>query len=101
MAHITFDLATHADEAALRRILRASPMPGSISVTFEREPDYFRASTIEGTFHQTIVARDSATGEIIGMGTRSVRPEATSCIQMSPPCWKTMRPSPIDGQRTS
>jgi len=74
MPSIIFDLATEADDAALRQLLRDTPMPGSISVTFEREPSYFVASAVEGDFHQTIVARETETGQVAGMGSRSVRP---------------------------
>jgi hypothetical protein len=74
MSRITFDLATDADDAALRAILRANPFPGAISVSFEREPCYFQAARLEGPFHQTLVARDPQTREITGMGTRSIRP---------------------------
>ncbi len=73
MAAFAYRLATEADEADLRRLLRESPMPGAIAVTFEREPHYFRAAVVEG-FHQTIVCRDSQTGALLGMGSRSVRP---------------------------
>ena len=41
MPSSTLRLATPADEAFLRRLLRDNPMPGSISLTYEREPDYF------------------------------------------------------------
>lgn len=73
MTDISIELATPADDPALRRILRDNPMPGTISVSFEREPDYFIGARVEGPFHQTIVARDRDRGEIIGMGTRSIR----------------------------
>jgi len=67
-------LATSADDPALRRMLRENPMPGSISLTYEREPDYFIAARMEGTLSQTIVQVDDATGEFLGMGTRIIRP---------------------------
>lgn len=70
----TIRLATPADDAALRRLLRDSPMPGSISLTYEREPDYFIAARMEGALSQTLVKVEDATGEIEGMGTRIVRP---------------------------
>ena len=47
---------------------------GSTSLSFEREPNYFNASAIEGPFHQTLVAREADMGEIIGVGNRSLRP---------------------------
>lgn len=71
---VRFDLATAADEPALRELLRLNPMPGAISLSFQTEPDYFRAAAIEGPFQQTIVGRDSVTGAICGMGSRAVRP---------------------------
>jgi len=74
MSALVFQLATQADDAGLRRLLRENPMQGSISLSFEREPDYFTASAVEGPFHQTLVAREQDTGEIIGFGSRSVRP---------------------------
>ncbi len=73
MSSLIFELARPEDDPSLRRLLRENPMPGSISLSFEREPNYFNASAIEGPFHQTLVARDES-GEIIGVGNRSVRP---------------------------
>jgi hypothetical protein len=68
------ELARPCDDEELRRILRESPFMGSISLSLEREPDYFLASAVEGPFHQTLVLRQAQSGEIIGMGDRSVRP---------------------------
>ena len=73
MSSLTFELARADDDPALRRLLRENPMPGSISLSFEREPNYFDASAIEGAFHQTLAAREAG-GEIVGVGNRSVRP---------------------------
>jgi len=67
------ELADPGDDADLRRLLRESPMPGWISVSLEREPDYFAAGAIEGEVSQTLVARHTKDGRVIGMGTRSVR----------------------------
>jgi len=65
-------LATPADEPELRRLLRDNPMDGAIRVSLEREPDAFLAAAVEGDPHHTIVARDSGTGAVVGMGSRSV-----------------------------
>ena len=73
MPPLVFELATDADDPGLRRLLRENPMQGSISLSFEREPNYFNASAVEGSFHQTLVAREADTGEIIGVGNRSLR----------------------------
>jgi hypothetical protein len=69
-----FALATQADNAELRRILRENALEGDIRLTFEREPDFFLASSIEGDVHETLVAREKP-GErrIIALGSRSVR----------------------------
>jgi hypothetical protein len=74
MPELVFDLATRADDAGLRRLLRENPLQGSISLSFEREPCYFDAAAIEGPFHQTIVAREVDTQEVIALGNRSIRP---------------------------
>jgi hypothetical protein len=67
-------LATAADDRELRELLRNSPVPGQISVTFEREPSFFDSCHIRGNFFQVCVGRDRRTGRIIGVGTRSVAP---------------------------
>ncbi|MEZ4830540.1 MAG: hypothetical protein R2873_00825 [Caldilineaceae bacterium] len=69
-----FDLATPADEADLRRLLRENPVPGQQTLTYEREPDYFLGSSILGLVSQTLVARHTPSGQIVGVATRSVRP---------------------------
>ena len=74
MPFATCRLATPADDPDLRRILRETPFDGNISLSFEREPDYFCAADIEGQFHQTMVVCETEGGKIMGMGDRSVRP---------------------------
>lgn len=68
----TFTEATPADDSSLRQLLRESIMPGPIALTLEREPSFFRASSIEGDQHQTMLCRDAA-GNAIGLATRAVR----------------------------
>lgn len=74
MPSLKFELASERDDPDLRRLLRENPIPGSISLSFEREPNYFNVSAIEGPFHQTIVAREADSGNVIAFGNRSVRP---------------------------
>jgi len=74
MSTLRFELASEPDDADLRRLLRENPIPGSLSLSFEREPCYFNASVVEGPFHQTIVARELYSGTVIAFGNRSVRP---------------------------
>jgi hypothetical protein len=74
MPKLNFKLATQADDADLRRLLRENPFAGSISLSFEREPNYFLASAVEGSFHETLLVRENKTNQIMGIGDRSVRP---------------------------
>src|SRR6516225_2242577 len=38
---VKFEVATPVDDFEIRRLLRESPMPGNVSISLEREPDYF------------------------------------------------------------
>lgn len=51
-----FAVATRADDAAIRRLLRDNPMRGAVTVGFEREPSYFGGADLAGGEDQTIVA---------------------------------------------
>jgi hypothetical protein len=73
MSRFQFELATLDDDQALRRLMAETPMPGTVSVTFRREPSFFEAMLVDGRFRQVIVARDRTTGQIAGVGCRSVR----------------------------
>ncbi len=65
-----FAVATRADDAAIRRLLRENPMHGAVSVGFEREPDYFRGADIAGGEDQTIVAHSDSRLVCMGRCTR-------------------------------
>jgi hypothetical protein len=67
------ELAMPADDADLRHILADTPMPGSVAVTFRREPSYFAAAAVEGPFRQVVACRDTHTGRLVGFGCRSIR----------------------------
>jgi hypothetical protein len=58
----------------LRRLLQENPLPGSLSLSYEREPDYFIAAGMEGVLSQTLLMEERSTGEIIGAGTRVICP---------------------------
>lgn len=64
--------ARPADEPALRRLLRETPLRGAVSLSLEREPDFHLAAAVEGDRHAVVVARTGA-GEVVALGTRSVR----------------------------
>ena len=68
-----FSLATPSDDATLRSVLRHSPLPGGISLSFEREPNYFLANSVMGAT-QVLVGRDTQSQQIVALAARSVRP---------------------------
>lgn len=73
MSRYRFELASEADDEELRRVLAETPMDGTISVSFRREPSYFDAALVSGGDCQTVVGHEERTGRIIGFGVRSVR----------------------------
>jgi hypothetical protein len=68
---IRFAVATPADDAAIRRLLRANPMRGAVSVAFEREPDYFAGEGLAGATDKTLLAHEG--GRLVAMGRCSIR----------------------------
>ena len=71
---VVFEPATDAHDAGLRRLIAANAMDGEVSLAFAREPSYFLASAVQAPFHQVVVGRDAESGELVGVGTRAVRP---------------------------
>ncbi len=68
-----FDVARPEDGAEIRALMRQSALPGSVSLTFEREPDASIAGRAEGNPHDYIVARERASGRIAAIASRSIR----------------------------
>lgn len=66
-----FHQAGPIDEAVLRRILRETPLPGWVTLSYEREPSYFAGCAVEGET-QTVFATTDA-GEPVGFFSRAVR----------------------------
>jgi hypothetical protein len=66
-------LATKEDEADIRRLFRTNSMPGHVTVTYEREPDFFLGCAITGQSFQVVVARHEPTGELAGVVCRAKR----------------------------
>jgi len=66
-----FALASRADDAEIRRLLRETPMPGRITLSFEREPDYFRETDLPGVEQRTIIAREG--GRVVCAGSCAIR----------------------------
>jgi len=70
-ARVRFDVADPTDDADIRRLLRETPMAGRVSISLEREPDYFADAGIAGETKQTIVARDQ--GRLVCVGSCAIR----------------------------
>ncbi|MBP9749176.1 MAG: hypothetical protein KBD21_00325 [Candidatus Pacebacteria bacterium] len=68
-----FELAQERDEEPLRDVMRKTQMQGSITLAFERELNYFWGENLGNDRTQVVVVRDSATGNVVGCGSRSVR----------------------------
>lgn len=66
------ELATHADEIELRKLLVKNAMPGMIRLSYGREPHFFNSLDVLGKHNQVVVARN-ATGNIVGLGIRSIK----------------------------
>ena len=73
MSRFRFELATEADDADLRLVLRETPMEGRIRIAFEREPSWFAAAVVDGDERQVVACREVDSGRIIGFGCRSLR----------------------------
>lgn len=71
MSEVAFDIATRDDDAAIRRLLAANPVPGRIRIRYEREPDYFAGCATMGAT-DVLVAR--AGDQVVGVACRSIRP---------------------------
>lgn len=69
-----FELATPADDPAIRRLLATGPIPGQVTVTYEREPNYFWGCGTMGSFFQVVVARHRPSGAVVGLSCRATRP---------------------------
>lgn len=68
---VEFGIASQSDDAEIRRLLRENPMPGQISITLEREPNYLADADLPGERKQTIIARDK--GRLVCAGACCVR----------------------------
>ncbi len=73
MTRVVFETAAAEHDADLRRLIAKNAMEGNVSIAFEREPNYFAASQVQGPFQQVVVGRDAATGQLVGVGTRAIR----------------------------
>ncbi|HEY2115841.1 MAG TPA: GNAT family N-acetyltransferase [Candidatus Angelobacter sp.] len=72
MMRVSVNLAGPADDAAIRLLMRRQPMPGRVTVTFEREPNFSLGCAVTGEDCRILVAR-SEDNEIVGVACASVR----------------------------
>ena len=68
---VPFAVATPADDVEIRRLLRENPMRGRITLTFEREPDYFADADLPGTEKQTVIASEN--NRVVCAGSCAIR----------------------------
>lgn len=61
-----------ADDGLLRQILRATPLPGWVTLCYEREPEYVSGCAVEGDT-RTVLA-STPEGVPVGFFSRAVRP---------------------------
>ncbi len=68
-----FATATTADEPEIRALVGGLAMPGAVSVRFEREPDYFLGTTIQGDPCDVLIARHRSDDELAAVMVRAER----------------------------
>jgi hypothetical protein len=69
----SFSRAGPADEPEIRRLVGSVPMRGTITVRFEREPDYFLGCSVMGDVCDVLLARHDPDGELCAVVCRSER----------------------------
>lgn len=70
-SRVRFAVAGETEDAAIRRLLRENPTVGEISLSFEREPNYFLGTGIAGADDQTILAFEE--DQLVCLGRCSIR----------------------------
>ncbi len=68
-----FQWATQNDEPDIRALVGSVPMPGTVSVRFAREPDYFLGATIMGDPCDVLVVRHQPDGRLAGIACHAER----------------------------
>jgi hypothetical protein len=69
---VAISLASPADDAGVRQLLRMQSMPGRVRVAFCREPNFSTGCAVTGDDARILVAR-AGDGEIVGVACRSTR----------------------------
>jgi hypothetical protein len=72
-AEFRFARATRDDEPEIRALVGSVTMPGTVSVRFEREPDYFLGTTIQGDPCDVLIARHEPDNVLAAVMVRAER----------------------------
>jgi len=70
---VAVSVASAADDAGVRRLLRSQVMPGRVRLSFCREPDFSIGCAVTGDDYRVLVARAQPDDEVVGVACRSVR----------------------------
>ncbi len=70
---IHVSLATPADDASIRGLLRREPVGGRIAISYERDPDFAIGCEATGENITVLVARDLESGVLAGVACQSER----------------------------
>src|SRR4051812_12157855 len=70
---VEVNLATPADDANIRGLLRREPIQGRIAISYERDPDFSIGCEATGENFTVLVARDGESSAIVGVACRSER----------------------------
>ena len=73
MKNYKIELASREDDKHIRKCLKENAMQGEISVTFETEPSYFDALSVQGKENRVIIGRTND-GRIMGFGSIAIKP---------------------------
>lgn len=73
MSKYAFEIADESHESGLREILRQTEMPGNISLSFRREPNFFIAEKTGNISSDVVAVRDLDKNKLVGVGARSIR----------------------------
>lgn len=72
MCALKFSLASEADDAELRARMAEDWLPGDITVSFRREPNFFYGSHVQGQSAQIIKCIDTKHDKFVGLGSRFI-----------------------------
>lgn len=71
---VRIEEATAEDDEAIRRLLQRTPMPGDITISYEREPSFFRSLKAMGYHTDVAVGRPpDAPNRVVALGCRTLR----------------------------